>query len=649
MNLKRITAFLTTGMLAFTAVSPLFASAESEITTNIFDLKRMRNAVTGDFTSQTESIFSVSDLTSDESVDSLDLALMRRNIASLCGNITKDIKLADRFGPLEFPEGTYKEGVITSVEELLVFLEPDIVIDPEEADYSQYQLVYDSEREEFLSLYTEEFFEDNVLFIRAMNQAYSGVELYEIGDVFYEGDALKIQYNEKYYGGILLCTFNGLFAQVTMPKALYDDSKSVVWEETEKRYVSCTVDTTSAAEHTAFQTALSGNSSQFITSADELDTWLEGKFRSAVCDSMRSTYTEEFFSEYVLCVDLYAKEFYDNWLITPTFEYDYSKGEFTFRYSREYGKITRESEIIITQGIVPKTLYTEGDTASVVRDWETPVEAVHIEFDEGTYAELYDTVLSDYFFDESAWIDTDGELDAWLAEHCTEEGITLLKNNLFTKSLDDYSAYVWIDTDVMGSSHTLHSAYYGDEGLTLYFGDIQPFSDIGGNYIHVLYTDKQYSGADVVKETFCFNEDNFVAEGDVIFYDKIYGSYGSVIDPSYFLVYNTLMINQYTFRDETHADIYIAEAGGGPVQYSGYTYVGTLELEKDYFPFDEEYTCEYTADTDWGYLLGITDMESAVDGYIYTGDNYIIGLSSAGIYVEYSPCEGETITERFVF
>lgn len=48
--------------------------------------------------------------------------------------------------------------------------------------------------------------------------------------------------------------------------------------------------------------------------------------------------------------------------------------------------------------------------------------------------------------------------------------------------------------------------------------------------------------------------------------------------------YDAVMINQYTFGNKNVADIYRLHIGGGPVQFSGYDYIGTVEFAEDYLP-----------------------------------------------------------------
>ncbi len=663
MKQKKLPIILTAGLLAVASLAPVFSSAEGSFvsgdidmdgTLSIFDMRRMNSCLSGDFTIIKEEAFNSTDMTGDGVIDSLDMCLMRKEIGAMCENITSCMELTELSeGFMDVCEN-YPDAVITSVEELDSYLSPRIVFDVTEdgvnIDYSTYNVVSDEKKELLLSRYTEEFFEENVLFLNAMYQGYDGELLYEFDDIFYDENVLKIQYHERMVYGDVSAVMTGVLAQITMPKTLYSVNNNVgaevVWEETEtpqEEVFPFTVSETNAVTHSAYKAALSGNAPQVFTSAEELSSWLDGRFASAVVRSLEKTYDEAYFAENVLMLDLYAKEYYGGWMVTPSFSYA-DDGSFTFFYTRELIEGRTEAGIIITHATVPKSLYYGQDVVSV-KEWEEPVDVKYNEFDIQQYYEIYETeILNDSDFIDT-WVNSAEELEVFLSEYFTEEGAQLLRDNFFLHDLNEYSAYIWLDTDITGSSHDLLSAYMDSEyGLTLNTGNYQPLSCCGGYFIHVIYTDKAYSDSAVYERYFSFNDDNLHTDGSVIYFSHTFTDEDS---SAFNGPYDTLMINQYTFGDETNADIYIAHTGGGPVQYASYTLVGTLELDKDYFPFDEEYTSEYSTDTDWEYLLGA----SADGGYIFSGEHYIIGYTEAGVYIDYAASENaEKLTlEKILF
>lgn len=638
MKHRKLPILFTAGLLAVSSLAPVFSSAEGSFvsgdidmdgTLSIFDMRRMNSCISGDFSIVKEEAFNSTDMTGDGVIDSLDMCLMRDEIGTMCGDITKDIELSDDMGGFPFTADEFPEAVITSVDELNAFFAPRAVDHHFYGWMEDYEIADESEREEFLSIYTEEFFEENVLFLKTMNQNYGDAELWEIGDVFYEGDTLKIQYHEKEADSPVTCVITGVFAQVTMPKALYSVNNNVgaqvVWEETETPPAcpfTLSVSETNAADHSAYQTALSGSTPQVFTSTQELSVWLDGKFGSAVKNSLCKTYNEAFFEKNVLMIDLYAKGYNQRWSVTPSFNYA-DDGNFTFFYTREYVEDTVAAGIIISQASVSKSIYF-GQEAVSVKEWEEPVDAFYNYFDIGMYNEANNTSLLNNYSTNEAWVNSDEELDAFLSEIATEEGIQLLKDNLFNRDLNEYCAYIWIDGNIIGTSHELISAYRSEYTVTLNMGVEQPLGCFADSFIHVLYLDKDYYWYEIRARRFCFNDDYLNTEGEVIYYSP---DYDSADYPLYSRSYDTLMINQYTFENESAADIYLAHAGGGPVQYGSYTLVGTLELDKDFFPFDEEYTAEYKD-----------------RGFLFSGDDYSIHYTNSGITVEYKKSKNDDMT-----
>ncbi|MBE6861878.1 MAG: hypothetical protein E7497_03130 [Ruminococcus sp.] len=638
MKHRKLPILFTAGLLAVSSLAPVFSSAEEMIvcgdidmdgTLSIFDMRRMKDCIAGNASIQKEEAFNSSDMTGDGVVDSLDMCLMRDEIGEMCGNITKDIELSDDMGGFPFTADEFPEAVITSVDELNAFFAPRAVDHHFYGWMEDYEIADESEREEFLSIYTEEFFEENVLFIKTMNQNYGDAELYEIGDVFYEGDILKIQYHKKEADSPVTCVITGVFAQVTMPKALYSVNNNVgaqvVWEETETPPASpftLSVSETNAVDHSAYRTALTDGTPQVFTSPEELASWLDGKFGGAVVSSFKKTYDEAYFAENVLMIDLYAKSYNERWKVTPSFNYA-DDGNFTFFYTREYIEDTVAEGIIISQASVSKSIYSGQEVVSV-KEWEEPTDVFYNYFDLGWYHESNNTRILNDYSNHEAWVNSNEELDAFLSEIATEEGIQLLKENLFTRDLDEYCAYIWMDGNIIGTSYELLSAHRDGYTIRLNMGVEQPLGCCADSFIHVLYLDKDYYWYEIRERRFCFNDDYLNTEGELIYYSPDYDSDDYTL---YKRSYDTLMINQYTFENESVADIYLAHSGGGPVQYGSYTLVGTLELDTDYFPFDEDYTAEYKD-----------------SGFLFSGDDYSIHYTNSGITVEYRKSENGDMT-----
>ena len=176
------------------------------------------------------------------------------------------------------------------------------------------------------------------------------------------------------------------------------------------------------------------------------------------------------------------------------------------------------------------------------------------------------------------WVSTQEELDEYLGECLTEEAVELL--NL---KLNGHTAYVWLDNDIIGAEHKLLSSYVSREEKAVELNIVtrEPFGDIGGSFLHILYTSGDLKGYSVNIRNFNIDEnyptfDKFPIEID--FGDD------SRSDS------RTLFVNQYSFGDAYSADLYLTHMGGGPIRYRSYEYLGTIELSPDYEPFSGEYT-----------------------------------------------------------
>ncbi|MBQ8296553.1 MAG: dockerin type I repeat-containing protein [Ruminococcus sp.] len=563
-----------------------------------------------------EAGFRNADMNSDGSVDVFDMCLMRSQIQQSCAKITQTVGYLS--GQNGFWKKSYEnpDAVITSAEELEQYFMPSSVITTE-GDCYIIEVATQEEIDSLLEIYNDEFFENNVLCLRAITQPSGGIE-YEIENIFYEGNTLNIQYHEVYTSDSTTDIVIARLAQVVVPKELYM-ADSVVWEETEAEWLfepEIRTDITNAANFPAWSIAMSDSPPQIITSAEELNTWLDGKFKSAVERSFINTYTDEYFNENVLILDLYPQRWRDTWNTTVSAErtgYD----TIELCYDREFINGFVDEGIMITQVSVPIEQYY-GDTVISSRTWEAPVDNISCyEFDMGQYEEAVQTQFTLSYGKDGAWINSDEELDEYLSDCFTAEGIELLKYNFFNEDLNEYSAYVWVDSDIIGSSHHFMSAYNGEDGISAVFNNYQPLSCYGGAFVHVIYADKEYSGEIVSLRTFNSNSDNLKCDGELTRF--------SLGEPFWY----TLLVNQYTFGDESSADIYLAYPGGGPSEFGDIELIGSLELEKNYFPFSGDYISTFD--------------ESG--NITYTGSDFSITENENSVIIQYRPSDGAEMTE----
>lgn len=369
-------------------------------------------------------------------------------------------------------------------------------------------------------------------------------------------------------------------------------------------------DMTNAAYQLAWDDAMSENKTAVLTSSEELDEYLTERFRSPVIRSLEKTYDEEFFSENILIIDLYAQNYRDDWITEVSGVF--SNGEtIDIRYNNTFidGGGVYES-LMITQVAVPKSCYN-GENASRSKSWEKNISASNTEYDLGMLSEATGKQLNEIFSKDGAWINSAEELDAYLKECLTEDGMTEVGNYISEGiDFDNESVYIWMDTDIIGSTHTvMNTAVFNsfDNYIDLTYNNYQPVSCMGGSFLHILKTDKEYYGKAVKLRSFLSDKSGVYLRADGGLF-RYYPS--SNID-----IYKSLYINQYSFGSEGAIDIYWAYPGGGGSEFSSFENVGSLEVPVGTLPFSEDYAEETDANGNTVYAgenFSITWRESSV-------------------------------------
>lgn len=383
-------------------------------------------------------------------------------------------------------------------------------------------------------------------------------------------------------------------------------------------------DMTNAAYQTAWDDAMKENKTAVVTSAEELDSYLTQRFRSSVVRSLEKTYDEEFFSENVLILDLYAQNSRDDWETEVSGVF--SNGEtIEIRYDNIFIDGWVNESLMITQVAVPKSGYN-GEKAVHSKSWEKNISALNTEYDLGMLSEVTGKQINEVFTKEGVWVNSAEGLDAYLRECLTEDGMA--EAGSFIKSsmnFDKESVYIWMDTDIIGSTHNImntavmNTSVFGNY-IDLTYSHYQPVSCMGGSFLHVLRTDKEYSGKTVKLRSFLSYSSgvNLRTDGELF-------RYYPASDMSN---YKTLFINQYSFGSEGAVDFYWAYPGGGGSEFSGFENVGSLEVPVGTLPFSEDYTEEIDAD-------GNT---------VYTGENFSITWQESSVAVKFRTKDSTEMT-----
>ncbi len=557
---------------------------------------------------------SLADLDYDGKVNIFDLCLLKSSLLKNgeVDEITAEIVPINGGGGFWNKAHENPEGVITSVDELKDYLF-EIYVDNENESYME-----NWEYLDYLEKYDEEFFEENILCLRAIAVPNGGIS-YDIKNVRYEGESLVINCTEYIETTCAVeDVVSAFMAEVAVPRSVYDGGK-IEWNIAEDYGIpEVQIDMTESYSTDAEIYALEGHSPEKITSPEELDIWLDGKFGSAVERSLRKKYDKNFFEENFLITSLYITPYYETTAVTT----DRTGNSFSFDFvvcdSEKHGAYP-PNPVVIAQAVLPKyyenyvtdlfASYPEGKTIS-----EKSVNYSCIDIDGICMGSgIYSTTKN--YTAEGRWIQGREELKEYLRENLTEEGFEIINSNI------DYSdgrpAYVWLDSNVIGTEYNLISAYDSapratDKKITLNLSVDSPISCDGGSFLHILRTDVGFRGSDVEIRSFftCF----FTSEDAVHFGGNSFNDF-YIYDGRY----SGIIIDEYTFGDETSADVYLAIAGGGDVQYADYELVGSFELEKDFFPFAGEYD-------------KIVDDDRTVRSY--TGENFEIIQNGENIAVK---------------
>ncbi len=584
---KKLLAFIigiTTAFSAIPAVTaqaldpPIPGDANLDWTINIADLLCMQKYIMGAGTlDNTFGIINV-DINRDNEVDIFDYIELKKIFEKQYGLDTENpTKIESKITPVDSaiplgviyaPPSSVREAVISSVEELEYYLSPYNVITTDGEcvfiDVASQEFIDD-----MLARYNDEFFNKNVLLLNYLP------EHSEFESIKYEGEQLVI----KYYKTDYISTDEPTppyIAEVAVPKGLWADS--CIWEETEKSSVELAVksDFTNAITSNAIKSAYS--TPVLIKNAEELDTYLDGKFHAGVELSLKETYNDEFFAENMLVIDLYYQHSEDDWETYLTAEKDVDSN-IVLTYSREFINGFVDTGIQINQIVFPKDQYC----ASISKkSWRTPAEVSYTSVDLFTLSEINNFETEYGLSKKGEWVNSAEEMRSYLSECVSGEMLEYLLNQ-YSADWESESVYMWIDSDVIGSSENLIDSAISDNRLELTLSKYQPLSCITGDFLHIIRTDKIYSGKSVDVKSINTNE----------LMPRIDGEYSITQFGT-----DIVMVNQYTFGDKNIADIYRLYPGGGPAEFSGYDYIGTIELANGYSITDDSENITFASNND---------------------------------------------------
>lgn len=479
-----------------------------------------------------------------------------------------------------------KEAVIKSVSELESYLSPMWTMTTDE-ECIQFDTVSEEVYNDYLERYTEDFFKDNVLLLNFLN----GVDEYTFDSAQYVTSGEETVFEIKYHDSTdpnlhWYMPLPPYIAEVVVPKSLWTEC-SVKWTEAEKPFeITTTSDFTKAYKDGAI--TASYEKPAIIKSSEELNTYLDGKFNAGVEMSLKETYNDAFFDTNAVIIDLYYQSYREDWVTSVDVRKD-DYDSIVFSYDRNYIDGFVDEGIQINQAVVKKYQLQNMSSYSK-KSWEKKLydvgysEVPYVAVDLYSIAETNDFEIPDCYSKDGEWINSEEEMRTYLADVMSDEMAEYLFPELYSTdaiALDTclykpwitnwnrQSVYMWVDDNIIGSEHSLLNSAYNDEQVTLTIGSNVPISCMGGSFLHIIRTENQHSGKNVIENS--INMSNLMPHTDG---ESTIMQFGEDI----------AMVNQYTFGDKNVADIYRLYTGGGPVQYGGYKYIGTVELADDYFP-----------------------------------------------------------------
>lgn len=597
---------------------PIPGDVNLDWTINIADLVCMQNYLLGKGTLDTSQFgLATVDINRDGDVDVFDYIELRRLVDEWCGISQNGVKITGRFTQVDtsIPQGVHYSRpsasacTIRSVEDLKYYLSAYSVMTVD-GECVFIDAACQEVLDDLYARYDDEFFSHNILLLNYL----PGTAGYEFESIKYEDEKLVIRYYDSTpYGLTWTFPLPPYIAEVAVPKTLWADG-GYTWERVEQP-VEMTIKTDFTNEITDDAIISSYSKPSVITSSGELDEYLDGKFHTGVKMSLKDTYNDEFFADNVLVIDLFYQQYCQDWETSLSVEKDNHNNNIVFTYNRHFIDGFVDTGIQINQLVIPKEQYHFTD-AFKEKSWESFADVSYASYDLCYAAEMNGLEMNDEtikcFSKKGAWVSSEEEMYTYLSE-CMSDEMTEL---LFPESSSDfvnwnrYSVYMWVDSDIIGSEKSLVNSAQTDDKLNITLSNVQPLSCYGGSFLHIIRTSRVYSGKAVSIDSINMNDDMPHTDGKSNILQ-----FGA----------DAVMVNQYTFGNKNVADIYRLYTGGGPVQFSGYKYIGTVELDEGYQLVKQSSYISYESDEN--IIMSTGDYQITINGgqltikYKYSDDS----------------------------
>lgn len=562
---------------------PIFGDVNWDWQISIADLVCMKNYLLGNYEFNANQLF-YNDLNEDGTVDVFDYILLEKMITSESGQIKKTFTrcAVSMVDVTQYSKHYDKEAVIRSVDELKKYFQPTSVISTKGECYI-FEVASQDVIDDFLQRYDEKFFASNVLLLNYLG----GVDQYTYKSVQYEGDDLVIEYYDSTDPNLNWCfPLPPYIAEIAVPKNMFMDG-NVIWKEVDRPLkMTVTTDSTNAVETNAISWAISDNDPVVIKSAEEFDEFVSDKFKSGVIKSLKNTYDEAYFEENVLILDIFQHSYRDDYEVSVTAEKS-EYGGIVLKYDRDFIKGYVDKQTVLIQVTIPKKQYYD---TSVIREksWEARTTVDYREYDLCAVSENVD--FDKCYEKEGQWISSAEEMEEYLADCLTEKELEFFGSELTNINWNSKAVYIWLDDDIVGSTHKLASTNQNDDEIILNFENRHSLGCEADPFLRIVEVNKWHAGKKIIERNFNVEDSYPSTDGESLIMEFSYK------DDHGYNQYIPVLINQYSFGGVDTADIYKLRLGGGPVQFWGYELIGTIELEGGYMPFSKDSSLEYTDD-----------------------------------------------------
>lgn len=576
----------------------------------------------------TKSQFQNGDTNLDGKVNGLDLAILRDFV--LKEQPVQEISYS--ITPCEYTEGYHQQ---------LIKEEPYVTITSYEEKKKFYADVFDTS---FMG--AEKLYEKYVESLCPVWQGYGGPTAFHIDRVQYQNGNLEVHYYEQPTSASATDVINPQMGRILIPKSLYH-GEPIVWIEDEGCYpihpVEARTDSIQAATENGWRSSIpyvSANKGYTINDADQLNRMLSENYSDAVVRSFTEYYDEAFFEENVLFLKSIAKNYNNDYTYYIDSVLPSPEGSLEIIYEKMYINGFNPAAIDLLQVAIPKEQWNQVEPEWIESDASEWVEECVSESDSvyHTVEISPDLVLDDKYtlhsYEELVRICEINQASSLLENQLSEYDEAYFENHVLElipntapegKSIPEFASaqrttstyaddYNYLEINVLVSNNARTS-------VVPYLQIIEiPHYEYGNGCAVSI---NQYHIDDLTQ-----NKEN----GSWITYDLD-------VAPTDI---QSLIVNQYTFRDKSSVAIYLKHKNDPQPEL-----IEEYAVATNFTPFE---SCTANMDGSYGFLMDYAEITSDPYGMLirFRTDPNTDEKVEWGIVVDYEhiypgPDDGERV------